>query len=583
MADSNIMKRINEETDIVSLVSEFVTLDKKGKNYMGLCPFHAEKSPSFSVSPEKKIAKCMGCGEGGNVINFYRKIKNLSLDQAVYDLASRLGIESEVKAVKKDPREHLYEMMTSAANFYQFVLRNSEFGQAAMKYLSKREMDEALIDHFLIGVSPNQKDALYQMLKDQSYQVSDMIDLGLVKQSDDGSYYDLFQGRLMFPITNEQGRVVGFSGRTLNPKDKVKYVNSPETPIFKKGELIYHLSDAKRAINQYKQVVLHEGFFDVIASFKAGMSHTVATMGTALTNKQAKMIKAVTEHVILAYDGDSAGLAAMMKAATILQKEKLKLEFLMIPDKMDPDEFVKAYGTDKYDQLYGEYLLDYYQFALKYYEMGKDFKNANDVSAFKDEMQSILRYAEGSIKAHYQQLIYNRYGIHLQFNQKIVLPKQKDNIEFKEIKPEISKYEHAELILIIHLMITDEYFEYIKSHLNYTMLSKPEHYPLLIALEQYYSQPMRPVFNIHHFLEMFPNQRLYVEEHVLTNLNYKNRLKLDSIAEVEKYMSIILSSEDQKRLDDLNVQFKQETDFKKKVVLADQINALVKKIKKGVS
>ncbi|MFA7422437.1 MAG: DNA primase, partial [Acholeplasmataceae bacterium] len=400
--DNKLIEQINEKTPIVELVSEFVTLQKAGKNYRGLCPFHQEKTPSFFVSPEKNICKCYGCGEGGSPINFYRKIKNISFQEAAEELAERAGITVEKAVKQKDPYEVFYQLMHEAKEFYKFNLKNSEKGQEALKYLHQREINDPIIDHFELGYAPEHSDALYKLLNDKGYQVSDMIKLGVVKQKDDGSYYDLFSNRLIFPITNPKGSVVGFSGRTMNPKDSIKYVNSPETVIFKKGQLLYHFNEALPDIRRNKQVVLFEGFFDVISSYDAGIQNGVATMGTSLTIEQAKLIKQFTDSIIIAYDGDDPGMKATLSAINILEKVKLKTEVLTIPESLDPDEFIKAYGPEKYEGLFGEYLKDPYQFRYQYYKKGKDLSNSNDITAFKNQVLEMLSYADKAIQNIYK-------------------------------------------------------------------------------------------------------------------------------------------------------------------------------------
>src|SRR5690606_4633299 len=366
--DQAILTRIIEETDIVALASEFMSLTKRGKNYMGLCPFHDEKTPSFSVSPEKHLAKCMGCGKGGNTIQFYQQIKNLSFEEAAVELGERLGIEVKHTKVQKDPNEKLYALMEDASIFYRFALKNTEAGNKALEYLQGRDLKDEDIEHFEIGFAPNQTDALYQMLKSKNYTVTAMMTLGLVKQAPDGSYYDVFRARVTFPVKNDKGRIIGFSARTLNPKEVAKYVNSPETKIFKKGETLYHFTDALSPAVKQKYVILHEGFFDVIASYKANLKATVATMGTALTKEQAALIKRVSNHVVIAYDGDKAGIEATLKAIPHLRAAGLNISILALPAKLDPDEFVKKYGIEKYAKLYDEKLLDPYQFGYSIFK-----------------------------------------------------------------------------------------------------------------------------------------------------------------------------------------------------------------------
>ena len=226
-------------------------------------------------------------------------------------------------------------------------------GKKALEYLHQREMTDEQIKHFEIGLAPKEKgDSLYQLLNNKGFDEMTLMSAGLIKSRDDGTYYDLMTNRVTFPIHDELDRVVGFSGRTQDKNDQIKYLNTPETKVFKKGEVLYHYSKSTRDIRLKKHVILHEGFFDVIASYKAGLGNAVATMGTALTKNQAKLIKSATSKIIIAYDGDKAGINATIKAIPILIEAGLMVEVLSIPDGLDPDDFYKEYGATKYEELY---------------------------------------------------------------------------------------------------------------------------------------------------------------------------------------------------------------------------------------
>jgi len=454
--DDKLIELINEKTSIVDLVSEFVSLQKRGKNFAGLCPFHQEKTPSFFVSPEKNICKCYGCGEGGSPINFLRKIKNISFEEAAHELAEKAGIEVKEKKVKKDPYETFYALMNEVASFYEFNLKHSEKGIDAVNYLYQRQLVDEQIKHFRLGLAPSFGNTIYQLLKNKGYQVSDMIKCGVVKQNDQGEYYDLFADRITFPITDPKGRVVGFSGRTMNPKETVKYMNSPETIIFKKGLLLYHFYEALPEIRKEKQVILYEGFFDVISSYAAGMKHGVATMGTSLTKEQAKLIKSVSPSLIIAYDGDSAGLKAADHAIPVLEKEGLKVEVLTIPEKMDPDDFIKSYGPEAYEKLFGEYTEDMYQFRYRYYRMGKNLSNANDLKEYKKAVMQMIQLSDPSIRAYYIQRLSTEFNIPMSeldtSKPRVVVNEPK--IPTKERPKTLNRYEKAERYLILAMQIT---------------------------------------------------------------------------------------------------------------------------------
>lgn len=465
--DQELLTKIIEETDIVALASEFMSLTKKGKNYMGLCPFHDEKTPSFSVSPEKHIAKCMGCGKGGNTVTFYSQIKNISFRDASLELAERLGIEVKGESATKDPNEKLYLLMEDASRFYQFALKNSKAGESAYSYLQERGMTDDDIEHFEIGLAPSQSDALYQMLKSKSYTVTDMMNLGLVKQSSEGDYYDVFRSRITFPVKNDKNRIVGFSARSLLKDEVVKYVNSTETKIFKKGELLYHFTDSLRAAVKQKYVILHEGFFDVIASYKSNLKAAVATMGTALTADQAKLIKRISDHVVVAYDGDAAGRLATLKAIPVLRNASLKISVLALPKKLDPDEYVKKHGVQAYYKLYEDELMDPYLFGYGIYQEKKDFSRADDITLFKKEMRSLLSNADETILAFYQKKALDELGIELFLTRGTYQLPVKERLV---AKPIVSKAERAIDLMLINLLKNNTYLGKIQKHLDLTKM-----------------------------------------------------------------------------------------------------------------
>jgi len=555
--DDKLITEINEKTQIVDLVSEFVSLSKKGKNFMGLCPFHNEKTPSFSVSPEKNIAKCMSCGEGGAPINFYRKIKNISFEEAASELASRLGIEVKETKEIKDPYQHYYALMNEAALFYQFNLKNSQQGQEALLYLKHRQLTDETINHFKLGYAPSFGSSLYQLLKDKGYKTSDMIALGLVKQKDDGSYYDLFSDRIIFPITNPKGNVVGFSGRTKDKNEQIKYINSPETIIFKKGELLYHYYEGLPDIRKEKHVILVEGFFDVISSVVAGVKEVVATMGTALTSKQAKLMKDQTDSIIIAYDGDSAGQKATEQAISILEKTGLKIEVLSIPEKMDPDEFIVSYGPEAYNALFGEYTKDSFQFRYEYYRIGKDLKNANDIKEFKTKIESMIRFADQGVKMFYLQKLAFDLGIPLDslVKTKSQEPQKQPTLPKKEKPRILNKHERAERDLIFEMMKSKEVSTRVKNSLGATDFADHIQSAVRQEIEKYYDTHQQ--FDLNDFLDTLNQEiREFVETILLEDFYYKQKLSI-SPTDIEVYIGIVKDANLKRRLEYLKEKINQ--------------------------
>lgn len=380
------IQEVIDKTDIVDLVSQYVTLEKSGAQFRGLCPFHNEKTPSFMVSPSKKIAKCMGCGAGGNPITFLQKIKNISFNEAIHELADKVGIKLDdgYSYKKVDNNARLYEIMEISKKFYVHNLLNTKSGLEALEYLHKRGIDDETIKKFEIGLSLNTSDSLYKVLKESNYNELDMINLGLIK-SDDNRFYDLFRNRIMFPIKNENGKVIAFSARIFNTADKEqpKYVNSPESPVFKKHLTLYHLSDAIPTIRRIHRVILHEGQMDVIASVKSGFDEAICSLGTALTKDQVAIIKKYATEAVVAYDGDNAGIKAMLKAIKLFEDARMKLKLVILPNDEDPDSYTLKYGAKAFSDYINDNQLDSLDFIFEYAIRGKDFTNNADIEEAK--------------------------------------------------------------------------------------------------------------------------------------------------------------------------------------------------------
>ncbi|MDY0074611.1 MAG: DNA primase [Acholeplasmataceae bacterium] len=563
--DDKLIELINEKTPIVDLVSEFVTLQKKGKNFAGLCPFHQEKTPSFFVSPEKNICKCYGCGEGGTPINFLRKIKNISFEEAALELADRAGIEVKQKKTKKDPNEPYYQLMHEVASFYQFNLKHSESGQEAIQYLYQRQLLDEQIEHFRLGYAPSFGQTVYLMLKNKGYQVTDMIRLGVVKQNDQGEYYDLFADRIMFPITDPKGHVVGFSGRTMNPKETVKYMNSPDTVIFKKGQLLYHLYEALPEIRKERQIVLYEGFFDVISSYQAGVKNGVAGMGTALTKEQARLIKSVTPSVILAYDGDQAGLHAADHAIPYLEKENLKVEVLIIPEKMDPDDFIKSYGPEAYEKLFGEYTEDAYQFRYRYYKMGKNLANANDLKEFKKQVLAMIQFSDASIRAFYLQRLSSELNIpmaELEFAKKAQPTDVK--LPTKERAKTIDRYEKAERYLILSMLQSKKHATTIMQRLKSTDFAEVKTASIRMTIEHFYEEHLE--MDIALFMDTLTHeQRDLFEKEILKDTLWLNKIEFKQ-EEILEYIQIVIDANLKRRLEEINYRINVLNDYSQALI-----------------
>ena len=339
-------------TDIVDLVSESVRLTKKGRNYWGLCPFHSEKTPSFSVSADKQIFKCFGCGKGGGAINFVMEMENLPFRDAVEVLAKRAGLEMPAdtggpSAGAKARREKLLAINKQAARTFHKWLYEPE-GAQGLEYLRKRGLSQRTLTRFGLGFAPNRWDALIEALAQEGYDKRDLLDAGLAVNNKDGRIYDRFRNRVMFPIIDIRGEVIGFGGRVMDDSTP-KYLNSPDTPVYNKSRNVFALNIAKKS--KAGRVILTEGYMDTISLHQAGFDSAVASLGTSLTSEHAQLLSRYFPEAIISYDGDGAGIAAAQRAIPLLEKAGLKVRVLRVTGAKDPDEFIKAYGRDAFARL----------------------------------------------------------------------------------------------------------------------------------------------------------------------------------------------------------------------------------------
>jgi len=345
---------IRERADVVEIVSHYVRLQKAGKGYKGLCPFHDEKTPSFTVSAEKQLWYCFGaCQEGGDVFDFIQKIENLSFPEAVEHLAQRVGLtwtRSGEDRHQASARERLYDLNRRAADLFRRALRHEKAGRVAREYLAQRGVTADLIERFGLGYAPNAWDKLAGALERQGIPLAEAVQAGLVRPRGDGSgYYDYFRHRLMFPIQDLQGRIIAFGGRALD-ESPPKYLNSPENPAFSKGRTLYALNWAARSIRAKDAVVVMEGYMDVIAAHQFGVENAVATLGTALTPWHVRILGRYTRHIYVAYDADSAGMAAMLRSSDLFDQAGLEARLVLLPRGWDPDEFLHARGAEAFQE-----------------------------------------------------------------------------------------------------------------------------------------------------------------------------------------------------------------------------------------
>ncbi len=511
-----LFDQVVEKSDIVDVISDYVQLSKAGKNYKGLCPFHGENTPSFVVSPDKGIYKCFGCGEGGNVVSFVATLEAISYPQAILKLAKRAGIETNIvlqsdESIQDANFKNEFDILEFAKGFYHYYLNHTKEGKVALAYLHDRGMSDETIAKFGIGLAPSYSDALVKTLANNRYSLDGAMKLGLLNEHN-GQYYDRFKFRIMFPIFDKMGHVVGFSGRVFLEGDTHlgKYVNSPESPIFQKGKLIYHLNDAKLAIRRHNRVLLFEGFLDVISAVEAGFVESVATMGTALTEDHSRELRRLTDQIILCFDGDKAGLAAANKSIPILMAQNFSVSVVEIPNKMDPDEFIKTYGKEAFAKLIDQAIpaIDYQyryikrQFNLEFVSHREQFKR--QIYHFAYTLQShtlqelILKKLAYDISIGEQSILQEfNSGKSQVYKNSNINNNKNENQQIHSRQVRDTKYERSEKMLIHYMLKERRVALQVEKELN-GYLNDPTRRNIVLYILDYYTT--HETMNLQYFL-----------------------------------------------------------------------------------
>ncbi|OLN23385.1 DNA primase [Domibacillus antri] len=561
--------RIPEETiqlikrgvDIADVVGDYVQLKKQGRNYFGLCPFHGENSPSFSVSPEKQIYHCFGCGAGGNAFTFLMEIDQISFVEAASRLADRAGVAIDITASEnlQSPKTNEYadflEAHTLMAKFYRHLLLNTDEGSEALRYLHERGFTEDDIDRFQIGWSLPQHEFSLNVLQKRGFDPARMEEAGLLlKNEETGRYYDRFRGRIMFPLHDEKGQVVGFSGRSLG-NDQPKYLNSPETPIFHKSRLLYHFHAAKTAIKRQKQFILFEGFADVIAAVRAGFDQSVAVMGTSLTEEHIYLLKRTAKEAVICYDGDQAGVNAAFKAADMLDKQGITVHVTLLPDGLDPDEFIKRNGSDSFTAYVKDASLTLMAFKMEYLKRGKNLRDeAQKFRYIEDVLNEIAGLKKAVERDHYLRRLASEFSLSLQALQEqekaFFLKKRTDQPERKDLNKhalvqkarpvrQYPRHETAERRLIAHMLQSPDIADRVRLMMDGEPFTIDEHQALYTYLLGYYEKAEHP--DTASFLMVLQDdqlRRLAVDISLMTvNEEPSEEELLDYVKEINKQRS----------------------------------------------
>jgi len=407
------IEEIKNRVGIVDLVSEYVTLKKAGRNFVGLCPFHTEKTPSFSVNPEKQIFYCFGCGEGGDVFAFLMKLNGTSFAEAARYLAKKAGITLPVRKMtgeeksRETEKEKLHRINAIAAQFFSSQL-SSERGRSARDYLATRKMGDAIVGAFHMGYAPEGWNNLTVYLEGRRVPLGLAEKAGLIISKDTGGYYDRFRGRVIFPIEDLSGRVVAFGGRAIGD-DTPKYLNSPESPVYTKGRILYGISRTKDAIRNRDYAVLVEGYIDLLSLWNAGVGNVVATLGTALTREQVTLLRRFTRNVVVIFDPDEAGRHAVERSLKLFLEESMHARVVILPEGYDPDDYVGEYGASALEETISRapMMVDYYIDAV----MGGGGTLENDLDAVRDSIPFISTIGDPIERNLFIKRVSERLGI----------------------------------------------------------------------------------------------------------------------------------------------------------------------------
>lgn len=561
LLNQNQINEIRKSVDIVDIISNYVPLSPHGKNFFGVCPFHNDSNPSMSVSKEKQIYKCFSCGEYGNVFTFVQKYENVSFMEAIKIIADKAGINVNINVKSNnidDKNKNLYEIYDLSLKLYQNNI-NTKQGITAKEYLKNRKIDEEIIKEFNIGLSLKNRTLLTDLLVKKNYSYNDMYDSGLVVKNDFG-YSDIYFDRIMFPLYDISGRVVGYSGRIYDKeKSTSKYINTKETKIFKKGELLYNYHRAKDYARTKDEIIVVEGFLDVIRLYTIGIKNVIAMMGTAVTVKQANLIKRLSKNVILMFDGDSAGEKATESASKELLNIGVTPKIVRLEENLDPDEYILKYGSNK---IIGklENPITITEFKLSYYKKDKNLESLEDKADYINAViKSLNEINDDILREITLNKISEESKIDIEILRsklkppeiKIEIPKKE---EFK--KKRIDKYEKAQMYLIFYMLNSKEVVKLYEHKVKYIPIDE---YRLLARSIYKFYQDNKYVSEAD-LISVINDDILISTLKKIQNLDLKENYKLE---EINDYIDTINEYNIKNEIKRLNEELKKEVDFEK--------------------
>lgn len=556
---------IQRKANIVDIIRDYVPLTQRGKNYFGICPFHDDHNPSMSVSPEKGVYKCFVCGNAGNVFNFVMEYEKVSFYEAVKIVADKIGVSIDISTSKKEntKKSPLYDIYNIAYKFYQNNL-NTVYGKDAKKYLLNRKIDEDVIKNFNIGLSLSDSE-LCNALKAKGFKDDDIVSSGVAVQNGN-NIYDIYKNRIMFPLYDLEGNVVGFSGRIYNQKSESKYINTKETEIFKKGELLYNYHIAKKEARKEKNIIVVEGFMDVIRLSTIGIVNVVATMGTAVTKYQLNLIQKLAPNITLMFDGDKAGEKATNAFIELANGNDSNIKVVRLEDNLDPDEYILTKGKDKmiYNLSHAQSVYDY---KLSSYKENIDFNDSKEVSNYINVMikefekidDDIVREIEIKKLSESTNISYDLIKSKLKDSEKKVIITHKP----KNIK--INKYEKASKYILYRMINDNNMILYYFNNLSYL----PNDTERKLASEIVLFYKKFNSFNLSDFIIYLEDKKELINLVVdISDLKYTEDELNDNI---DNYFDVIKESLYNNQIVKLTSELKNESNSVKRMEIAQKI------------
>ena len=529
--NDNVLDEIRDRADIVDLIGEYVDLKRSGSNYMGLCPFHSEKTPSFSVSPSKSIFKCFGCGVGGDVITFVMKRENLSFPEAVEFLADKYNVRLEVyKDENKEAREkrnRLYEINREAGLHF---LKNYEASQKTQLYLKNRMLSDKTIRSYGIGYSKDSWTDLYDHLTKMGYSEDELLELNLISKSKNGNYIDRFRDRVMFPIINRNNRIIGFGARAFGDA-KPKYLNSRETPIFHKGSNVFNINIISRESSR-ERIILVEGYMDVISLYNSGINYSVASLGTSLTIDQANIIKKMARDIYICYDSDSAGINATSRAIDIFLQAAVKPKIIELEGGLDPDDFIKKYGVEGFENKIKS-AISYIEFKIKKLKENFNLDDSEGLSNFTIESAKILSSIKNPIerdifvkdfsrKYNISYTAIENYINYLNRNKLMETKREKFKVK-KNTNVVKSNKARAQEELLSYSLLDNDIYKYIRNKIEVFYFTNAMTRAVFEEIPRLYEEEME----VRDFLSLLESNRLIDKEFVGNILSIINDIHVN--------------------------------------------------------